>query len=123
MLQFIYFYFVLRFSNLLYLSLSDLILASDREGIENPFIALGASVWLFVQVHRLETCVYLLLYWYLGSQTKGNTYLYFAASPFPLQGKNQRKLKKLQTFFKWSLFESTNIFLKKGTIFEKMDIF
>jgi hypothetical protein len=29
-----------------------------------------------------------------GSQTEGNTYLYFAASPFPLQGKNQRKLKK-----------------------------
>ena len=29
--------------------------------------------------------------WFL---TEGNTYLYFAASPFPLQGKNQRKLKK-----------------------------
>ena len=36
----------------------------------------------------------LLLDWYLGSQTEGNTYLYFAASPFPLQGKNWRKLKK-----------------------------
>ena len=43
-LSFIYFYFVLRFSNLLYLSLSDFMLASDREGIDNPFIALGASV-------------------------------------------------------------------------------
>ena len=43
-LSFICFYFVLRFSNLLYLSLSDLILASDREGIDNPFIALSASV-------------------------------------------------------------------------------
>ena len=43
-LSFIYFYFVLCFSNLLYLSLSDLIFASDREGIDNPFIALGASV-------------------------------------------------------------------------------
>ena len=32
------------FINLLYLSLFDLILASDREGIDNPFIALGASV-------------------------------------------------------------------------------
>ena len=30
---------------------------------------------------------FLLLDWYLGSQTEGNTYLYFAASPFPLQGK------------------------------------
>ena len=38
------------FSNILYLSLSNLILVSDREGIDNPFIALGASVWLFVQV-------------------------------------------------------------------------
>ena len=37
---------------------------------------------------------FLLLNWYLGSQTKGNTYLYFAASSFPLQGKNQCKLKK-----------------------------
>ena len=32
--------------------------------------------------------------WYLGSQTEGNTYLYFAASPFTLEGKNQCKLKK-----------------------------
>src|SRR3989337_3638800 len=30
--------FCFMFSNLLYLSLSDLILASDREGIDNPFI-------------------------------------------------------------------------------------
>ena len=30
---------------------------------------------------------YLLLDWYIGSQNEGNTYLYFAASPFPLQGK------------------------------------
>ena len=36
----------------------------------------------------------LLRVWYLGSQTEGNTYLFFAASPFPLQGKNQRNLKK-----------------------------
>ena len=38
------FYFVLYFNNLLYLSLSDLTIAIDREGIDNPFIALGASV-------------------------------------------------------------------------------
>jgi hypothetical protein len=31
-----------------------------------------------------------LIPWFL---TEGNTYLYYAASPFPLQGKNQRKLK------------------------------
>ena len=44
LLQSFYFYFTFRFSNILYLSLSDLILASNREGIDNPFIALGASV-------------------------------------------------------------------------------
>ena len=43
--QNIYFIFCL-----VYLSLSDLTFPSDREGIDNPFIALGASVWLFVQV-------------------------------------------------------------------------
>ena len=90
----IYFYFVLRFINLLYLSLSDLILASDREGIDNPFIAL-VSRFLFVCLFRYEGLLRsLLLDWYLGSQTEGNTYLYFAASPFPLQGKNQGELKK-----------------------------
>ena len=36
------------FIYLLYLSLSDLILASNREGNDNPFIALGASICLFV---------------------------------------------------------------------------
>ena len=84
--------FVLRFSNLLYLSLSDLIFASDCEWIDNPFIALGASVWLFVQVHRLETCLYLLLDWYLGSQTEGNTYATVLHHPF-LFKENQHKLK------------------------------
>ena len=34
-----------------------------------------------------------LIPWFL---TEGNTYLYFDASPFPLQGKNQCKLKKQQ---------------------------
>ena len=34
----------------IYLSLLDLTFASDREGIENPFIALVAGFWLFVQV-------------------------------------------------------------------------
>ena len=37
-------YLVLHFSNLLYLSLSDLTIEIDHEGIDNPFIALGASV-------------------------------------------------------------------------------
>ena len=42
---FILFY---TFTYLLYLSLSDLILASDPEGIDNPFIVLGVSICLFV---------------------------------------------------------------------------
>ena len=67
LLQFICFYFVLRFRNILYLSLLDLTFAIDREGIDNLFIALGASVWLFVQVHLLGTCAFLLLDWYFGS--------------------------------------------------------
>ena len=41
---------------IIYLSLSDLTFASDREGIDNPFIALGASCWLFVQVFG-DLCV------------------------------------------------------------------
>jgi hypothetical protein len=44
LLQFYLFYLVLLSSNLLYLSLLDLTFASDQEGIDNPFIALGASV-------------------------------------------------------------------------------
>ena len=50
------------------------------------FLIVCAGVrWL---VHRL------LLDWYLGSQNRGIYLRYFAASPFPLQGKNQRKLKR-----------------------------
>ena len=37
-----------NFIYLLYLSLSDIILASNHEGIDNPFITLGASICLFV---------------------------------------------------------------------------
>ena len=98
MLQFIYFLIILPFSYLLYLSLLDLTLASDREGIHNPF-----SRWVQVFV-SLCRCIYwglcvpptVSIPWFL---TKGNTYLYFAASPFPLQGENQHKLKKYQEEF------------------------
>ena len=37
-------YLLLRFSNFLYLSLLDLTFAINREGIDNPFSMLGASV-------------------------------------------------------------------------------
>ena len=67
--------------------------ASNYEGIDNTFIALGASCLIFcVDIRWFARC--LLLDWYLGSQIEGNTYLYFAASPLPVQGKNQCKLKK-----------------------------
>ena len=56
--RFIYllcFYFAFYFSLCIYLSkipkilsLSDLTLVSDREGIDNPFIALVARIYLFV---------------------------------------------------------------------------
>ena len=72
--------------------------ANNREGIDNPFIALGASWCLFVQVFD-GLCV--VSYWIdiLVLKSCGKYLLYFAASPFPLQGKNQRKLKKQQEEF------------------------
>ena len=58
---------VCSFIYLLYLSLLDLTFIEGREGIDNPFFALSACVYYFVQVHRLGTCLCLLLDWYLGS--------------------------------------------------------
>ena len=69
-----------KYIYLIILSLSDLTFAIGRKGIDNPFTALGASVWLFVQVHRLETCVYLLLDWYLCSQTFSTFMQYMSVS-------------------------------------------
>ena len=70
-----------------------LTLASGREGIDNPFIPLVAG-FLFVCVGTRWLARGLLLDWYLGSQNWGKYLCYFVASPFPLQGKNQRKLKR-----------------------------
>ena len=68
------------------LSLLDLTFASDREGIDNPFIALVARFLIVCAGTRwLVRC--LLLDWYLGSQNWGKYLRYFVASPFPLQGK------------------------------------
>ena len=69
------------------LSLSDLTFISDREGIDNPFIALVARL-LIVCVGTRRLACSLLLDWYLGSRkTEGNTYATIAASPSPLRGK------------------------------------
>ena len=68
------------------LSLSDLTFASGREGIDNPFIALVAR-FLFVCVGTRDLRV--TSYWIdtLVLKNWGKYLRYFAASPFPLQGK------------------------------------
>ena len=69
------------------LSLSDLTFVSDREGIDNPFIALVAR-FLFVCVGARWLACSLLLDWYLGSQkTKGNTYTTLLHHPFLFKAK------------------------------------
>ena len=68
------------------LSLSDLTFVSDREGINNPFIALVAR-FLFVCVGDWDSSV--VSYWIdtLVLKNWGKYLRYFTASPFPLQGK------------------------------------
>ena len=68
------------------LSLLDLTFASDREGIDNPFSALGANCWLFLQVFG-DLCV--VSYWIdtLVLKTEGNTYATLLHHPFLFKGK------------------------------------
>ena len=78
--------------NIILSYLSDLTLISGRVGINNPL-----SRWLrgFICLCRCERLVRgLLLDWYLGSQNWGKYLRYFAASPFPLQGKTNAVLKR-----------------------------
>ena len=93
-MQFFVIYFILRFreiylSNLLETNLSF----TGRDW--KPSYASGCKYLFFVCRYRLHSVAW-FSYWFdnFGFITEGNTYLYFAASPFPLQGKNQRKLKK-----------------------------
>ena len=74
-------------------SLSDLTFASGREGIDNPFIALVASS-LFVCVGAWD--FWGASYWIdtLVFKTWAKYLCYFAASPFPLQGKTNAVLKR-----------------------------
>src|SRR3989337_2514571 len=60
--------------------------ANNREGIDNPFIALGASWCLFVQVFGDLRVV---SYWIdtLVLKTKGNTYSTLLHHPFLFKGK------------------------------------
>ena len=68
------------------LSLSDLTFVSDREGIDNPFIALVAR-FLFVCAGTRDLRV--ISYWIhtLVLKNRGKYLHYFGASPFPLHGK------------------------------------
>ena len=78
---------------LLLSSISDLTLASGREGIDNPFIALVAR-FLFVCVGRGDSRV--VSYWIdtLVLKNWGKYLRYFAASYLPLRGKTNAVLKR-----------------------------
>src|SRR3989337_2231224 len=74
-------------------SLSDLTLQITVKGVTTPLSRWVQGWCLFVQVFSDLSVV---SYWIdsLVLKSRGKSLLYFAASPFPLQGKNQRKLKK-----------------------------
>ena len=73
--------------------LSDLTLISDREGIDNPFIALVAR-FLFVFVRARDSSV--VSYWIdtLVLKTEGNTYATLLHHPFLFKGKTNAVLKR-----------------------------
>ena len=68
------------------LSLPDITFVSDREGIDNPFIVLVAR-FMFVSAGTRDLRV--VSYWIdtMVLKNRGKYLRYFAASPFPLQGK------------------------------------
>ena len=79
--------------NIILSYLLDLTLVCDREGIDNPFIALVAR-FLFVCVG--SRWLALVSYWIdtLVLKNSGKYLRYFTASPFPLQGKTNAVLKR-----------------------------
>ena len=83
--------FIPKIPKILYLS--DLTLVSDHEGIDNPFIVLVAR-FLFLCVGTRDLRV--ASYWIdtLVLKNWGKYLRYFAASPFPLQGKTNAVLKR-----------------------------
>ena len=68
---------------------SDLTLQTILKGLTTPLKRWVQACLCLRRYSGLDET--LLLDRYLGSQTEGNTYCSCAASPFPLQGKNQRK--------------------------------
>ena len=91
------------------LSLLDLTFISDREGIDNPFIMLVAR-FLFVCAGTRDLLV--TSYWIdtLVLKNWGRYLRYFAASPFPLQGKTNASSRGSNLYFDWST-KSLSIFL------------
>ena len=79
--------------NIILSYLSDLTLVSDREGIDNPLIALVARIYLFCVGMRDSRVA---SYWIdtLVLKNWGKYLRYCAASPFPLQGKTNAVLKR-----------------------------
>ena len=75
------------------LSLSDLTFAGGREGIHNSFIALVAR---FLIICACTRDLRVVSYWIdtLVLKNWGKYLRYFAASPFPLQGKTNAVLKR-----------------------------
>src|SRR4051812_22358332 len=92
--MFIAFYFTLHLyhkntKNIILSYLSDLTLVSDREGIDNPFIALLVRIYLFVQVRGTRAWSPTgLIPWF--SKTEGNTYATLLYHPFLFKGKPTR---------------------------------
>ena len=73
--------------------LSDLTLVSNREGIDNPFIALVARFW-FVCVGAWDSRVVSYCIDSLVLKTEGNTYATLLHHPFLFKGKTNVVLKR-----------------------------
>ena len=101
------------FSHTLFTSLhfppSDLTLQTILKGFTTPSKRWVQACLCLRRYSGLDET--LLLDRYLGSQTEGNTYCSCAASPFPLQGKNQRKPSLCQrvNFWRCCLWDSRRI--------------
>ena len=79
---------------LILLSLSDLTFVSDREGIENPFIALVAR-FLFVCAGTRWLASSLLLDWYLGSQKLREILTLLCCTTLSSSRENQRSAQEV----------------------------
>ena len=75
------------------LSLSDLTFASDREGINNPFIVLVVRFLIVCAGTRWLAC-YLLLDWYLGSQKLREILTLLCCITLSSSREDQRMLKR-----------------------------